>query len=165
MSRAFVKEDDVGAAELPERPQSEHPNYITPAGYARLQADLQALLAAREPLAAAGDDIAARGRLQEVERDLRWIAGRLERAIVVEPRSHADIRFGARVRVADEAGGEHVYTIVGEDETCAPRGRISWVSPLARALLGRRAGDVVPWEAPGALRELEILDFDYGPDP
>lgn len=164
MSRAFVKESDGtgGEADLPDRPQSEHPNYVTPAGFASLQRQHQALAREREALAGA-EDLDSRATMKTIERDLRYLQGRIERAIVVDPRAqpHADIRFGATVTLVDGEARESRFTIVGEDETCAARGLISWVSPLARAMLGRRRGDTVVWDAPAGVREYEVADFDY----
>lgn len=164
MSRAFVKEPDGAQAgdTLPERPQSEHPNYITPAGYRRLEDQLHALERERETLAAA-EALEGQTRVQEIDRDLRYVKGRIERAIVVDPKGQPreDIRFGATVRLADDQGAVRELTIVGEDEASATEGRISWVSPLARAMLGKRIGDVVVWESPGGVQELEVVDFRY----
>lgn len=167
MSRAFVKEPDGNQVvdELPERPQSKHPNYVTPAGRRQLQARLQQLAEERARLRAAGDRLAETNQLRRVERDLRYVEQSLKGAILVDPTTqpHSEIRFGARVEVLDEDGASHHFRIVGEDETCAPKGYISWVSPLARALLGKHVGEVVIWERPAGNMELEIVDFDYSP--
>lgn len=168
MSRAFTKEPegDRAGEDLPARPQSPHPNYITPRGFQRLQARLQELLKRREQLQAEDEDLAAKSQLKQVERDLRYLEANLERALVVDPeqQSHDDIRFGARVKLADENDKTHEFTIVGEEETCASKGYISWLSPLAQALLGKRAGDTVIWERPVGSTELAILSFDYPQD-
>lgn len=166
MNRAFVKESDADDGDaLPDRPQSEHPNYVTPAGYLKLQQQMQALERRRESLAAsAAEDISARAELREVERDLRYLNGSFDRAAVVDPKTQprTDIRFGATVTLADSGGAVHEFTIVGEDETCAPTGHISWVSPLARAMLGKRVGDSVTWDSPDGPHELEVIAFHYG---
>lgn len=88
---------------------------------------------------------------------------RVKGTILVDPavQPDTDIRFGAAVEVLDENGDRHRFRIVGEDEACAPRGYISWTTPLARALQGKRVGDVVIWEHPAGNMELEVVGFDY----
>jgi transcription elongation GreA/GreB family factor len=166
MSRAFVKELEGIEEELPARPQSPHPNYITPQGFRRLQVRLQELLKRREQLQAQDEDLTAKSQLKQVERDLRYLQANLERALIVDPaqQSHADIRFGARVRLIDENDKTHEFTIVGEEESCAPKGYISWLSPIAQALLGKQSGDTVIWERPMGNAELAILSFGYAQD-
>jgi transcription elongation factor GreB len=168
MSRAFVKEPEGDQAQdgLPERPLSPHPNYITPGGFRQLQSHLQALLQKRDELRAQGDDLSAKSQLGYLERELRYLAANIERAIIIDPKhqSHEDIRFGARASVMDEANKRYQFTIVGEEEACAPKGYISWLSPLAQALLGKRAGDRAVWERPVGNTELEILSFEYPED-
>ncbi|HMK13991.1 MAG TPA: GreA/GreB family elongation factor [Burkholderiales bacterium] len=168
MSRAFVKEQDDKPAidELPERPQSPHPNYITPKGYAQLQERCQALLKQRSALAADSDDPLAAQQLKQVERDLRYFQGRLERAIVVDPTTQpaGEVHFGAGVSVRDENGDAHEFTIVGEDEADAAIGKVSWDSPLAHAMIGARVGDNVVWKRPAGELELEIIAIRYASD-
>jgi len=165
MSRAFVKEQDDKPAidELPERPQSPHPNYVTPKGYAQLQERCQALLKQRSALAADADDPLAAQQLKQVERDLRYFQVRLERAIVVDPATQpaGEVHFGASVRVQDESGEAHQFTIVGEDEADAAKGKISWDSPLARAMIGARVGEHVEWKRPVGDLGLEITSIRY----
>jgi transcription elongation GreA/GreB family factor len=165
MSRAFVKELDADApvVELPERPPDPHPNYMTPSGFRASQGRLQALSADRAALLAQGEDLSTTSQVKTIERELRHLRQRLERAVVVNPAEHvgSEVRFGATVTLADEEGGTHAFTIVGEDEVCAARGAISWLSPLARALLGRRTGDRVEWERPVGTLELEITAVCY----
>jgi transcription elongation factor GreB len=111
-----------------------------------------------------GDYIYGKKRLREIDRRIRFLSKRLENALVVDPldQSHTDIVFfGATVSVLDENGHETCYSIVGLDETEPTRGRISWISPLARALLKARIGDSVRFPAPGGLRELEIIRIEY----
>ena len=167
MSRAFVKEPDGDQVDdaIPERPQSEHPNYITLAGLELLQQRLQALYQEKESLQGDKEDLAVRNRIQWIERDLRYYQQRLDRAIPVDISGQAgdEIRFGATVTLLDTEGRQLEFTIVGEDEAEVDAGRISWVSPLARALLGRRVGDTVIWPRPAGDVELEIADFRYGP--
>jgi len=167
MSRAFVKEPDGNQVddELPERPRSPHPNYVTPAGLRQLHARIKKLAEERARLQSAGERLAEKNQLRLVERDLRHVEQGLKRAILVDPAAQprSDIRFGAEVEVLDEQGERHRFRIVGEDEACAPKGYISWVSPLARALLGKRVGDVVNWEHPAGNVELEVVEVDYPP--
>ena len=165
MSRAFVKENDLEHAgtDLPERPQSEHPNYVTPAGLAGLRAQLDQLEQERLGLVPRKDDPIVRQRMAMIDRDLRYVRGRLERAIPVDPagQSADTVLFGAIVNLEDEAGDRHEYAIVGEDEADIARNKVSWVSPLARALMGARVGDTVKWRRPAGDLELEIVSIDY----
>lgn len=167
MSRAFVREPDGDQAEeaLPERPQSDHPNYITPRGLAALEARAEKLRRRMRELERA-DALSAKSELAAVRAELRWLEQRVQLAIPVDPAAQqgASIRFGASVQLEDTDGGRHLFSIVGEDEADATRGRISWVSPLGRALLNRAVGDVVRWQRPVGDLELEILSFDYA-DP
>ncbi len=169
MSRAFVKEPDGDEAgdELPERATSPHPNYITPEGLSALQARIEALEGERQGLGEGNEHLETQGRRRPLERDLRFLYKRREQAIVVDPALQLRdvIRFGASVVLADTDGATHAFTIVGEDESCAPRGRISWVSPLAQALLGKTTGDTVLWERPAGCLELEVIAFNYSPGP
>jgi transcription elongation GreA/GreB family factor len=168
MSRAFVKEQDDKPAidELPERPQSPHPNYMTARGRALLQERCQELLKQRALLAADSDDALAAQQLRQVERDLRYFQARLERAIVVDPLTQPadEVHFGAGVSLRDENGKKHEFAIVGEDEADAARNRISWVSPLAHAMIGSRVGDTVVWKRPVGDLDLEIIAIRYPRD-
>lgn len=164
MSRAFVKEsdEDLAAGELPERPLSTHANYVTPNGLEQLHARLRELQERRERLTAqAGDDPMGKQRLREVERDLRYFKAQLERAIVVDPtgQPHDEVHFGAEVRIADEEGRTHQFSIVGDDEADVAAGKISWASPLAKAMIGSRVGDVVVWRRPAGDTEVEITEI------
>lgn len=165
MSRAFVKEPDGESAdnELPERPRSSEPNYVTPRGLRKLHEEQQRLREHRDRLLAANEDMASKSELRQVERDLRYMEASIQSAIAIHAagQPHEDIRFGASVEVADEDGQTHRFTIVGEQETCAATGFISWVSPLARSLIGRRVGDTVVWHRPAGDVELEILAVTY----
>ncbi len=158
MSRAFVKELDGQEENLPPRPQSPHTNYVTPRGLAQLQAQVQALSEAREGLVGR-DDLDSRQQLKRVERDLHYYNERVSRAVLVQPESQPDdkVRFGAAVEVEDGEGACSRFVIVGEDESDANEGRISWVSPLGKALLNARLGDRVVWRRPAGDKELEIL--------
>ena len=167
MSRAFVKEPDEGAPEegLPERQISDHPNYVTPAGLRQLEQKVGELEVRRlELLAAAEDDDAlVQGQLDYVDRDLRYFTRRFETAIIVEPRRQPRrmVKFGATVTVIEQGGGGRTFTIVGEDEADLRAGKISYVSPLAEALLDARVGATVLWRRPAGNRELTIEAIDY----
>ena len=166
MSRAFTKEsdDDLVAGELPERPVPAHANYVTPRGLEQLQARFKALQAQHEQLAArAEDDSAARQKRREVERDQRYFNAQLERAVVVDPAGQPrdEVHFGAEVRIRDEDGKAHRFTLVGDDEADVAEGRISWASPLAKAMIGAKVGDTVIWRRPAGDAEVEIAGIRY----
>lgn len=166
MSRAFVKEsdDDLAAGELPERPLSAHPNYVTPHGLEQLQARARELQERHEKLAGqSADDSFAKQKLREVERDMRYFNARLERAIVVDPAGQPrdEVHFGAAVKIVDGRGKEHRFSIVGEDEADVAGGKISWASPLAKAMIGARVGDTVMWHRPAGDAEVEIVEIRY----
>jgi len=168
VSRAFVTERDGDTGDdLPDLPFSPHPNYVTSAGLGTLVRRSDALKAERAELVARPDEPAARMRLKTVERELRWLGARIGRAIVVDlsrqPRD--EVRFGATVTVADEDAVLRRFTIVGEDEAEPDAGRVSWVSPLARVLIGARVGDDVVWRRPGGEAELVVMAIDYLPEP
>lgn len=166
MSRAFVKDgvENAGSEELPERPQSPHPNYVTARGLRLLEQKLDALLAERSRLHdQAGSDLMDEEELKTVERDLRYVQERIDRAIEIDLSSqpHDRVAFGARVAAVDEDDVEMRFTIVGEDEADPDAGLISWVSPLAQALGGAAVGDTVVWKRPSGDRELEIVKIEY----
>ncbi len=154
-------------------------NYITPAGHARLKAELEHLVKRERPhvvevvaWAASngdrsenGDYIYGKRRLREIDRRIRFLTKRLDIAEVVDPLRQGNndqVFFGARVLIADSDGSENTYTIVGVDEANASLGRISWISPLARALIKAREGEVVRFQSPVGVREIEILEVVYG---
>jgi transcription elongation factor GreB len=182
MNKAFVKEsdapdedeDDFAAPALPAGSK----NYLTPAGYARLDAEFNQLWKVERPKlvetiswAASngdrsenGDYIYGKKRLREVDRRIRFLSKRLEHAEVVDPATREDtdqVFFGATVTVADPDGKEATYAIVGIDEADAARGRIAWISPMARALLRAREGDSVSVQTPEGRREVEIVEVRY----
>jgi transcription elongation factor GreB len=165
MSRAFVSESetDASAQALPELPQSPHPNYVTRRGLRLLEERLAAAQAELRRLEQAPDDPAKDLRLAHLQRDIRYLEGRIERAIPVSPAQQPkdEIAFGAVVDVRDASGKHHRFAIVGEDEADAEHGRVSWVSPLARALIGAGVGDVVLWRRPAGEVELEIEAISY----
>jgi transcription elongation factor GreB len=178
MSKAFVKES-ASDEELPPEPGPEAEtlpakNYITPAGYARMKAELKQLVeverpevvrtvawavngdrseAATTPASGARDRPARALLIKRLEARRWWTTG---------PRRRAGV-FGARVRLRSAGGAASVITIVGADEVDPARGRISWHSPVEKALLKARDGDVVRLETPGGAEQLEILEVQYPP--
>jgi len=164
MSRAFVKEadEDLSAGELPERPLGAHPNYVTPRGLEQLQARLKELQESREQLKAA-DDSMAKQKLAEVKRDIRYYSAQIDRAIMVDPggQPRDEVHFGAAVTILDEDGKRHTFHIVGDDEADVAAGRISWASPLAKAMIGAKVGDTVKWQRPAGASEVEIVAVAY----
>lgn len=168
MSRAFVRETDV--PQLPELPPLVSPlppgtkNMLTARGARRLQDELTRLAEqARPRLAAApADDLDAKRELQVLDQRIRYLQASLRTAeIAPAGDGMADtVRFGATVTVRD-AAGEARYRIVGVDETDPDRGEVSWLSPLARALLNAKTGDRVVFNAPAGKRELEIVRVEY----
>ena len=166
MSRAFVKEsdDDQAAGELPERPLPPHVNYVTPKGLEVLQARVRELGVAHERLKRESEeDSAARQKLREVERDLRYFHSQLERATPVdtENQPREEVHFGAIVKIEDDEGVKQEFAIVGDDEADVAAGKISWASPLARALLGAKIGDTIAWHRPAGEAEVHIVDIRY----
>ncbi len=162
MSRAFVKEDDGGGRpEIPERPHSVHPALITPAGFEALECRYEALLEERRRIAGAGPESAE--ALPSLDRDLRYVRSRIERAVVVrEPQADRDrVGFGATVEVRREDGAVQTFTLVGEDEAEPRAGRVSWTSPLGQALLGAKIGDTVVWVRPAGELHLSVESTKY----
>jgi transcription elongation factor GreB len=183
MNKAFTHEtnddnDDEGQSALPALPQGAR-NYITPGGYARIRDELDRLLRVERPhivevvqWAASngdrsenGDYLYGKKRLREIDRRIRFLTWRLDLAEIVDPAARRENRdqvfFGATVTLCDEQGEENVYRIVGIDETDFARGRISWISPLARALLRAREGDRVRFQSPSGWREVEVAGVEY----
>jgi transcription elongation factor GreB len=181
VSKAFTRETD-GAAEDEELEQSaQQPrgikNHITQAGYSRLKNELDHLWKVERPevvktvaWAASngdrsenGDYIYGKKRLREIDRRIRFLTRRLDLAEVVRPgnRDADQVFFGATVTVCDEEGKERTVTIVGMDEVDPARGRVSWISPIAKALLKARLGDVVTFRSPAGVQELEVVDVCY----
>ena len=182
MSKAFVKEssesedadDDLEVVGLPTGSR----NYMTPAGYARLRSELVNLLNVERPSVVQtvswaasngdrsenGDYIYGKKRLREIDRRLRFLTRRLDNAEVVDPASRAateQVFFGATVRYANGAGDELQLAIVGIDEVDLPRGRVSWISPIARALIKAREGDMVQLRTPAGVETIEIIEVTY----
>ena len=180
MSKAFTKESDADDEEPLSQPQlpAGAKNYMTPRGYALLKAEFDHLLKVERPQMVEtvswaesngdrsenGDYIYGKKRLREIDRRLRYLTKRLDDPIVVDPVTQQGLEqvfFGATVTVGEEDGSEHTYQIVGMDEADPAAGRISWVSPLARALVKARAGDVVRLQSPSGLREIDVLEVRY----
>ena len=162
MSRAFVNEDNAAAqADQPvERQVSTQPNYVTPAGFAQLQAKVAELQQQHGEQLAKGEQ-ADKQRLADLERDLRYFNQRLQSAQVVPaPLSTQKVQIGSRVTFADEQDTERTVQLVGEDQADAPAGLINWGSPLGRALLGAQLGDEVLWQRPAGNQTIEILRIE-----
>lgn len=164
MSRAFVKGDDsdLSGEELPERPISPHPNYVTQEGLQQLRKRYDELASRHAELKAAAEDF-DKPKLTEIERDMRYFSQRLESAILIDPSKEPqdEVHFGATVQAQDADGQIQHFKIVGEDEADVATGKVSWLSPLAKALIGARVGDAVKWRRPAGELELEILDIRY----
>jgi transcription elongation factor GreB len=160
MSRAFIKGDGQQSEDLPERKSSGLPNYVTPAGKEALVAKVRELSSARLALLSQKEDPEQRRRLNQIESDLLYFRERSESAIPVNNSGcgAAEVRFGARVELR---GLEGSYTIVGEDEADAGEGKISWSSPLAGALLGRKAGDRITLPQESGEISVEIVSISY----
>lgn len=182
MNKAFTKESDQD----PEDEELDEPsplpsgtkNYMTPAGHKRLKDEALHLLDKERPeltkviawAASNGDRsenadyIYGKRRLREIDRRIRFLTRRLDNAEVIDPATREptdQVFFGATVTVADEEGHERTYSIVGIDEADVARGRISWISPLARQLLKTREGDRVVVHTPGGDETLDIVAVEY----
>ncbi|MBK6974445.1 MAG: transcription elongation factor GreB [Candidatus Methylophosphatis roskildensis] len=184
MSKAFIKEsdeDDDAFEQAPALPAGSK-NYMTRSGWAALKVELDQLVKTDRPAlvqvvswAASngdrsenGDYIYGKKRLREMDRRIRFLIKRLEAATVVDPGEQENVDqvfFGATVTISQVAGdagsADETYQIVGVDEADASAGRISWISPLARALLKAHAGDSVRFHSPAGLREIEIVGIRY----
>jgi transcription elongation factor GreB len=184
MNKAFVKEsdgDDDDDGGLPPIPPGAK-NYITPQGYQRIREELLQLIDTERPevvkivhWAASngdrsenGDYIYGKRRLREIDRRIRFLTKRLDLAEVVDPSIHHgsdQVFFGATVTYLNGTGSEQSITIVGIDELDPLKGKISWVSPVARALTKSREGDVITLTTPAGVDELEILSVTYPSPP
>ena len=185
MSKAFTKEsdrdeDDDGADSAPPIPKGVK-NYITPAGFQRLQDELKHLLRVERPKVVEvvswaagngdrsenGDYIYGKKRLREIDRRIRFLNKRLESAEVVDPtlqKNRDRVFFGATVTYAREDGTENTVTMVGADEVDLDRAHVSWISPIARALLKAQEGDVVDLRTPAGLEQIEVVAIRYPGD-
>ena len=179
MSKAFVREseDDGEAPEVQPAPPPAK-NYISPAGYARLKQELKTLVEVERPEVVRtvswaakngdrsenGDYLYGKKRLREIDRRIRFLTRRLDKAEVVDPSLQGDndqIFFGATVTYANRAGEETTITIVGMDEVDLDTNRVSWISPIAKALIKAREGDTVPLRTPAGVEQIEILEVRY----
>jgi len=181
MNKAFVKEQDhEDEDDLPEAaplPAGTR-NYLTPAGYAALRSELAQLMLEERPAmvkvvswAASngdrsenGDYLYGKKRLREIDRRMRFLTKRLEIAEVVDPSAQPNkdqVFFGATVVYSDPEGLEHTITIVGVDEAEPLQGKISWISPVARAFIKAREGDTVTLRTPGGVQDLDIIKISY----
>jgi transcription elongation factor GreB len=165
MSRAFVKENDLEHAgiDIPERPLSDEPNYVTPNGLKLLNEKIDALELERESLKKKNDDPILKQKIAVIERDMRYYAARIESAILAAPKDedHGTVLFGAKVTVKDEDGMSSTFEIVGEDEADIHQGKVSYLSPLAEALIGSKVSDEVTWEKPMGDTYLIIQKITY----
>jgi transcription elongation GreA/GreB family factor len=155
MSVAFTKEEDseAAAAHLPDRPISPHPNLVTPEGLAQIDAALAEAKAAYTAAQAAGEVKGDRTAMARATRELRYYAARRASAQLVEPPASPErVAFGTTVSLEREDGRTQRFRIVGEDEADPAKGSVSYISPLASALLGKTVGDVVTV----AGREVEV---------
>jgi transcription elongation factor GreB len=169
-------EDDEDLA-LPALPAGAR-NYMTPAGYARLRSELFALMDDERPKVVEivhwaasngdrsenGDYLYGKKRLREIDRRIRFLTKRLEMAEVVNPSVHHgrdQVFFGATVTYAEASGQERTVTIMGIDEADSLQGQVSWVSPIARALLKSREGDQLKLPTPAGALEIEVLQVSY----
>lgn len=180
MSKAFTRETDTednGEQEAPALPAGLK-NYITPAGFRRLKEEALQLLDKERPelvkviqwAASNGDRsenadyIYGKRRLREIDRRIRFLTKRLDAAVIVDPAAREttdQVFFGATVTVANQAGTESTYSIVGIDEADVSCGRISWISPLAKALIKAREGDSVTVRTPAGDEVLDIVAVEY----
>jgi transcription elongation factor GreB len=182
MSKAFTRESDDADDDDLEVPglAPGGKNYMTPQGFARLRAELLQLMDDERPKVVEavhwaakngdrsenGDYIYGKKRLREIDRRIRFLTKRLEIAEVTDPAVHHggdQVFFGATVTYADESGQERTVTIMGIDEAESAKGQVSWISPIARALLKAREGDVVRLVTPSGAQEIEVLAVRYPP--
>ena len=185
MNKAFTREADTDSdgdddIEAPSPLPAGSRNYITPNGYTRLKTALKHLLERERPevvkavswAASNGDRsenadyIYGKRRLREIDRRIRFLTKRLDLAEVVDPAAREwtdQVFFGATVRIARQDGSEQLLSIVGIDEIDTERGRISWVSPMARALTRAREGETVTLRTPAGIEEIEVVEVSYQP--
>jgi transcription elongation factor GreB len=183
MSKAFTRESDAAGDDddddlaLPALPAGTK-NYLTPSGYARLRAELLALLDDERPKIVEivswaakngdrsenGDYLYGKKRLREIDRRIRFLTKRLDIAEVADPvlhHGHDQVFFGATVTYVNQRDEQRTITIKGIDEVDNLKGEVSWISPIARALLKARVGDEVQLMTPGGLEQIEVLDVRY----
>jgi transcription elongation factor GreB len=179
MSKAFTRENDADDADDDDiSPVPSGKNYITPAGFHALKNEYDQLFAHERPKIVEtiswaagngdrsenGDYLYGKKRLREIDKRMRWLSKRMKAAVVVNPvmqPSKGQVFFGATVIYADEDDVQRTITIVGQDEMDASAGKVSWISPVARALMKARVGDVVAVQTPGGVQSLEVMKIEY----
>ena len=180
MSKAFTREDDAAddAAPEPASAPAGVRNLITPAGLERLRDELNRLRRVERPKVVAtvawaagngdrsenGDYIYGKRRLRQIDGRISFLARRLRTAEPIDPARQTNrdrVFFGATVRYADDDGQEHTVRIVGADEVGHVQGEVSWISPIARALMRARVGDVVEIHSPSGPRAIEVIEIAY----
>jgi transcription elongation factor GreB len=165
MSKAFTKDESEAVLTdvvTPRAPlPSGTPNYVTPRGLELLRSELAGLEAERAALGLADD--AARRTAARLAARIAELEGRIATAVPIDPATHAQdrVRFGATVRVRGADGAERRFQIVGVDEADPQQGRIAFVAPLARALLGQSVGAEVTFQSPRGIEQLEVLEIVY----
>ena len=183
MSKAFVKETDDEPEVIVEAPviPAGVKNYMTPDGHRQMQQELRRLAREERPKVVEvvawaagngdrsenGDYIYGKKRLREIDSRIRFLTKRLESAEVVDPRqqkNHNQVFFGATVTYADRRGAEKTVTIVGIDEADLDRRQVSWISPIARALMKAYEGDVVELRTPSGIEPIEVIEIRYQDD-
>ena len=181
MNKAFTKESDADDDDDEPSPvplPAGGKNYITPSGFARLRGELLELMDGERPRVVEavhwaarngdrsenGDYLYGKKRLREIDRRIRFLTKRLEIAEVTDPSVHHgsdQVFFGATVTYADESGQNRTVTILGIDEADSAKGQVSWIAPIARALLRAREGDEVKLMTPVGAQEIEVLTVSY----
>jgi len=164
LSRAFVKENDLEHAgiDIPERPLSPHPNYVTLQGYQELQDNIRLIEEELQNLKITEDNTLLEKKYR-FERDLRYFLNRIKSAIKVDPKTQDKdkVLFSATVHLTDENDKKMMIKIVGEDEADTSKNKISYVSPLAKALIGTKVGDEILWERPAGNIYLIVDEISY----
>ncbi len=164
MSRAFIKENDLEHAgiDIPERPISLETNYVTPTGLKNLQSTLDNLDEERRSFIG-NENSNIKQKKMRVERDIRYFSSRLKSAILVDPltQNKEIILFSAKVEVLSTDNKKHQFEIVGEDEANIKKNKISYLSPLAKSLIGNRINDEVIWNKPSGNEILSITNIYY----
>jgi transcription elongation factor GreB len=179
MSKAFTRESDADDADDDDvSPVPTGKNYITPAGFHALRSEYDQLFGVERPKVVEtvswaagngdrsenGDYLYGKKRLREIDKRMRWLSKRMKSAVVVDPQAQPNkqqIFFGATVTYADDEDVQRTITIVGQDEMDASAGKVSWISPVARALMKARVGDVVSVPTPRGLQNLEVMKILY----
>lgn len=164
MSRAFVKENDLEHAgiDIPERPVSLEKNYVTEIGLSQIKENIETLHNERQKITAKDDTISKQMKMR-IERDIRYFAARLKSAIVIknENQSSDSVLFGAKVELENEDGTKEYFKIVGEDEADLKLRKISYVSPIAKSIIGSKVGDEVVLSKPEGFETLIIKKITY----